>query len=720
MIQTGLFSPDWTCKDDSTYNECAQNPVTIMQADATAYATATLLAATTCADATVDGVKLCPQGRTTVPAAVTAAPTEKATEAKPYTLVLPDYRIFITLQNKQGLQVMMADQQSAITAKKLLNAFRVKTMLNLPDCLDYKYADDMFFYRAGGIEIRFPNNIPENCRPDAAMLRAKVRKLSKDATDGAVTGAKIAFLKVSGSNGKAKLMEAYIAGAADYTFDKDDEDQVLPTAPIPTADKDRTTKPNKTFRKTVTTTTRTRTTKTAQLVYTRPTRTYTTTTSSSTTTAFERDATTSSTTTVAYKTKDLQDQLDAVEEDIPRSDYSDLSAAELAAILGADKEEKDRLQALKDEALQAEKCVDSYGYTLTDAQCEKQKEEKAVELAEKAAEDAACDATCKAEKAAAAAAAAAKDMAFKEYTACLGTKDPNDSTKYIPVEDCNVFKEAYNLAANVEKTPEELAANADDAYNKPYFLEEAEAAEPATRDAAQDQSNPQDACIDASGVALSEIMCTLIKESKSKLDQAAKAYSDCVRRMEYAGCETEKQNLAAFTQAYVAAQSTVAEAEAAAVAAAAAAAAAAASGDYGAGSNLALILGSSLGSACILIIAVAVVLVCRMKMAPSMAHMHVPVPASYINQGYAHQNQPQMAELDAGGWQGSSTYADVPAGAGTEGLADLDRTAMTNATYQQMALDEDPYAETPAFPTDAGMHSTAYNTLPAAEAEYEC
>jgi hypothetical protein len=266
MIQTGLISPDWTCKDDSTFNECAQNPVTIMQADATAYATATLLAATTCADATVDGVKLCPQGRTTVPAAVTAAPTEKATEAKPYTLVLPDYRIFITLQNKQGLQVMMADQQSAITAKKLLNAFRVKAMLNLPDCLDYKYADDMFFYRAGGIEIRFPNNIPENCRPDAAMLRAKVRKLNKDATDGrrrrAVTGAKIAFLKVSGSNGKAKSMEAYIAGAADYKFDKDDEDQVLPTAPIPTADKDRTTQPNKTQRKTVPTITRTRTTTT--------------------------------------------------------------------------------------------------------------------------------------------------------------------------------------------------------------------------------------------------------------------------------------------------------------------------------------------------------------------------------------------------------------------------------------------------------------------------
>ena len=267
MIQTGLISPDWTCKDESTYNECAQNPVKIMQADATAYATATLLAATTCADATVDGVKLCPQGRTTVPAAVTAAPTEKATTTKPYTLVLPDYRIFITLQTKQGLQVMMAAQQPSITATKLLNVFRLKTMLNLPDCLDYKYADDMFFYARGGIEIRFPKSIPENCRPEAAMLRAKVRKLNKDATDGrrrrAVTGAKISFLKVSGVNGNEKAMEAYIAGAADFKLDQDDKDQVLPTAPIPTAPKERSTKPATAIRKTVPTTTRTRTTTTA-------------------------------------------------------------------------------------------------------------------------------------------------------------------------------------------------------------------------------------------------------------------------------------------------------------------------------------------------------------------------------------------------------------------------------------------------------------------------
>lgn len=99
------------------------------------------------------------------------------------------------------------------------------------------------------------------------MLRAKVRKLNKDATGGrrrrAVTGAKISFLKVSGVNGKEKAMEAYIAGAADYKLDQDDEGQVLPTAPIPTAPKERSTKPATAIRKTVPTTTRTRTTTTA-------------------------------------------------------------------------------------------------------------------------------------------------------------------------------------------------------------------------------------------------------------------------------------------------------------------------------------------------------------------------------------------------------------------------------------------------------------------------
>lgn len=157
--------------------------------------------------------------------------------------------------------------------------------------------------------------------------------------------------------------------------------------------------------------------------------------------------------------KDLQDQLDALEDDEPRND---LSAAELAAKQKADKEEKDRLQELKEQALQAEKCVDSDGNTLTAAQCERQKEEKAEELAKKAEEDAACDAVCKAEKAAAAEAAGAKEVALKAYSACLAQKDPNDPTKYVSMESCSAEKAAYDVASKSfadkkEKTPEQLA-----------------------------------------------------------------------------------------------------------------------------------------------------------------------------------------------------------------------------------------------------------------------
>merc|ERR1711907_238688 len=143
---------------------------------------------------------------------------------------------------------------------------------------------------------------------------------------------------------------------------------------------------------------------------------------------------------------------------------SDLSAAELAEKQKQDKEEKDRLQELKNQALQAEKCVDSDGNTLTAAQCERQKQEKADELAAQAAEDAACDALCEGQKEAAAKAAGEKEVAFNAYTACLAQKDPNDSTKYVSLEFCSKEKAAYDQASasfddkDVEKTAEEKAA----------------------------------------------------------------------------------------------------------------------------------------------------------------------------------------------------------------------------------------------------------------------
>ena len=241
VISKGLFDYEVTCAEDYSAKECFDYQVEMTK---DGFGFTVLRGATTCADASAEGVKLCPQGKTTtIGAAVTPAPKKTTTE-KPNVLVLPSYRIFVTLQSKQGAQVMLADQQRQSVLTSLMNTFASEEFLNLDGYYDSSVAGKMFFYRAGGLEIRFPKSIPDQHRPLQERIRKKVLKLNNDATGNrrrrAVTGAKVASLSFTRAVGPARLDAVFVAGMSDYFYDADDESN-MPTAPVPTAPAVRTT-----------------------------------------------------------------------------------------------------------------------------------------------------------------------------------------------------------------------------------------------------------------------------------------------------------------------------------------------------------------------------------------------------------------------------------------------------------------------------------------------
>jgi len=299
VITEGLFNPEVSCEDDFSLSRCVQYGTDMMASGK--WGSATLQAATTCADAAAEGVKLCPQGKTTVYVPTTS--TVKTTTTKKYTLVDPAYRIFVNVQNSKGVKLLVDDVQKSITATKLLPIFQ--DLLDLPFAIRYdsKNAGKMFFYRAGGIEIRFPKSLDDKYRPEAKVLAAKVRKMNADATGSrrraAVTGAPLVFLSATGAKGTSGLQKVFIAGAEDFMFE---DNAVMPTAPIPTVPAVITTKQPVVAQKTVPRTTRTFTsiTKTTAYRWTpRPTvtRTATTTTTVVTLAPGETSTVTSATTT---------------------------------------------------------------------------------------------------------------------------------------------------------------------------------------------------------------------------------------------------------------------------------------------------------------------------------------------------------------------------------------------------------------------------------------
>merc|ERR1711935_190297 len=253
---------DFRCEDDYTKFQCddyAQQALLAGNFESTV-----LFPAEACQDVVVTGLKGCPQGRTTVYVDTTKTTVKPTT--KPYTLAPTDYRIFINLQNKKGLQVSLNPTQSAITASKLVPIFQ--ELLKLPTAIKYDAATNggkMFFYRAGGLEIRFPKSLDDQYRPDAKNVRARVRKMNADAEADrrrrGVNGAKIAYLDVTNAAGVSRKDLVFVAGASDYYYDAADTSN-QPTAPIPTKAPVVTTKRPLVAKKTVPTTTRTRTTKT--------------------------------------------------------------------------------------------------------------------------------------------------------------------------------------------------------------------------------------------------------------------------------------------------------------------------------------------------------------------------------------------------------------------------------------------------------------------------
>lgn len=64
VITEGLFNPEVSCEDDFSLSRCVQYGTDMMASGK--WGSATLQAGTTCADAAAEGVKLCPQGKTTV------------------------------------------------------------------------------------------------------------------------------------------------------------------------------------------------------------------------------------------------------------------------------------------------------------------------------------------------------------------------------------------------------------------------------------------------------------------------------------------------------------------------------------------------------------------------------------------------------------------------------------------------------------------------------
>merc|ERR1712166_671476 len=232
----------------------------------------------------------CPQGRTTVYVDTTKTTVKPTTN--PYTLAPTDYRIFVNLQNKKGLQVSLNPTQSAITASKLVPIFQ--ELLKLPTAIKYDAATNggkMFFFRAGGLEIRFPKTLEDQYRPDAKVVRALVRKMNEDALADrrrrGVNGAKIAYLDVTFASGQSKKDLVFIAGASDYYYDAADTSN-QPTAPVPTKPVVVVTTRPLVAKKTVPTITRTRTTKmtTTAKWMRQETKTYMTTTETVTSTTY--------------------------------------------------------------------------------------------------------------------------------------------------------------------------------------------------------------------------------------------------------------------------------------------------------------------------------------------------------------------------------------------------------------------------------------------------
>merc|ERR1719272_2435235 len=280
---------DFRCEDDYTKFQCddyAQQALLAGNFESTV-----LFPAEACQDVVVTGLKGCPQGRTTVYVDTTKTTVKPTT--KPYTLAPTDYRIFVNLQNKKGLQVSLNPTQSAITASKLVPIFQ--ELLKLPTAIKYDAATTggkMFFFRAGGLEIRFPKTLEDQHRPDAKVVRARVRKMNEDAGGGdrrrrGVNGAKIAYLDVTLASGQSKKDLVFVAGASDYYYDAADTSN-QPTAPVPTKPVVVVTTRPLVAKKTVPTITRTRTTKTTTTAkwMRQETKTYTTTTETVTSTTY--------------------------------------------------------------------------------------------------------------------------------------------------------------------------------------------------------------------------------------------------------------------------------------------------------------------------------------------------------------------------------------------------------------------------------------------------
>jgi hypothetical protein len=339
-IEKNLFAPkEINCHEELTAVECADLATSIGSSTGK-WTTGTAIRGATCADAAAEGIKLCPQGKTTV--FVPTTTTVKTTTPKPYTLVPAEYRIFVSVLNENGAKVLLQDAQDSAKRPLLLSKF--KTLLNLPQSILYDQtvnAGKMIFYTRGGIEIRFPTpGIKDEHRPEFKALKAAVRKMNKDATGGRrrrakPPGGQLSYMKVIGrkpcsykdaDNTGCTFGEPIIAaidgpkktfvGAAEgYMVDETDE-AAVPTAPVPTIPAVITTKKPAIAIKTLPATTRTRTTttKTTRFQYTRPTNTKTATTATITTTTIDPAAPTTTviTTTVTIDRSDIG----AIEESI--------------------------------------------------------------------------------------------------------------------------------------------------------------------------------------------------------------------------------------------------------------------------------------------------------------------------------------------------------------------------------------------------------------------